>query len=191
MIQQIILKKKIVVSKVIQNFADMRPYKVSVTLKFLGESGINSMQIKLGELTQKQKQNLMENQIQITLSAISETGTEQVSVNQDSISLLLLQTLLFQFNGFEIVDPSQAIGHLGFPLIGSTPFYNIETIQDLCQHVIFPFIEIDSGEHASLKGSISSKNSSRRDGINVEFQDNPQGLFLESLPISFLYESVD
>lgn len=51
MIKQIREKKKIVVSKVIQNFADMRPFKVSVTLKFLGESGINSMQIKLGELT--------------------------------------------------------------------------------------------------------------------------------------------
>ena len=155
MIKQIREQKKIVVSKVIQNFADMKPFKVSITLKFLGESGINSMQIKLGELTQKQKQNLMENQIQITLSAISETGSEQKSVDQE-ISLLLLQTLLFQFNGFEIVDPSQAIGHLGFPLIGSTPFYNIETIQDLCQHVMFPFIEIDSGEHASLNGSISS-----------------------------------
>ena len=63
MIKQIREQKTIIVSKVVQNFSDMKPFKVSATVKFLGESGINSMQIKLGELTQKQKKNLLENQI--------------------------------------------------------------------------------------------------------------------------------
>ena len=54
--------------------------------------------------------------------------------------MLLLQTLLYKFSHLEAIDPCTALSCESPPgsaanvhhLMGSTPFYHIETFEDLC-----------------------------------------------------------
>jgi len=121
--------------------------------------------------------------------------------------MLLLQTLLYKFSHLEAIDPCAARSCEGYPgsptsdahsLMGSTPFYHLETFEDLCQHVVYPFVEISSPDQGwtSRRRSVDSQAQSARgqaraapassDQLNIEFCDIPQGLFIEPLMIAFL-----
>lgn len=53
---------------------------------------------------------------------------------------------------------------------GSLPFYHIDTFEDLCQFLLFPYVEVQ-----------------KRDGLCfVDLQAKPSGLFLKPSKIGFM-----
>ena len=53
---------------------------------------------------------------------------------------------------------------------GSLPFYHIDTFEDLCQFLLFPYVEVQKSD-----GSYT-----------VDFQARPSGLFLNPSKIGFM-----
>jgi hypothetical protein len=120
------------------------------------------------------------------------------------MSMLLLQTLLYKFCHLEAIDPCSALSNESYPdqptsnshqLMGSTPFYHIENFEDMCQHVVYPFVEIAGPDldwtsrrrSADSQSAIGqARGASNKDLLNIEFCDIPQGLFIEPLMIPFL-----
>jgi len=62
-------------------------------------------------------------------------GTQR-QPSQERISLYELQNLLFAFSSLACIDP----GTSDKKFFSSIPFYHLETFEDLCQHVLFPYV---------------------------------------------------
>lgn len=142
-----------------------------------------------------QVQSLMEDHVQITLTAEPEMTDDeslQINVPTDTMSMLLFQTLLHKVCHLEAIDPCSALSNESFPeqtsssshqLMGSLPFYHIETFEDLFQHAVYPFVEFAgpeqdwtsrrrSGDSQSAR-ALAPHGASGSSQLTIEFCDIP------------------
>lgn len=67
------------------------------------------------------------------------------------LSFLELQTILYMFNDINSCDPSPILSQA----ISSIPFYHIDRFEDLCEILLFKYIDIFSSEEESFDHSRS------------------------------------
>jgi len=143
---------------------------------------------------------LMANSITVKLSATAAAGGQgeapNVRFQAQEFSMLDLQTIMYMFEGLSLIDP-------GFVprRASSLPFYLIDSFQDLCQFVLFHYVQTskvalddeDEGQDVGGRkaGSDLGLNLAGRGGaapeeLTIEFSEHPEGIFAEPLPMKFL-----
>lgn len=74
------------------------------------------------------------------------------SVTQEvELSFLELQTILYMFSDVSSCDPSPGLHYL----IGSIPFYHIDKFSDLCEILLFKYVDVFLTEEESFDQSRS------------------------------------
>ena len=62
------------------------------------------------------------------------------------LSFLELQTILYMLSDINSIDPGQCIRNL----TGSVPFYHLDRFEDLCEIILFKYIDIQLNDDESF-----------------------------------------
>lgn len=116
--------------------------------------------------------NVLHKRISICLKAqLDGPGGQDVKLSDQSISMFELHNMMFSLSGLPSIDPCTTSNRF----LSSVPFYHIETFEELCEQVLFPFVHV-------------CKVDDYIEEYCPDFNENPKSLFDQPVTTAFLGE---